>query len=80
MEQIANLRKVRNDITRFMMTYKFALDELETKVEILIKEFQLLHDYNPIEHTKSGLKHRKVFCVNLRGKGWKFPFQHKEAC
>ncbi len=69
MEQIANLRKVRNDITRFMMTYKFALDELETKVEILIKEFQLLHDYNPIEHTKSRIKTPESILRKLKRKG-----------
>ncbi|XID95149.1 GTP pyrophosphokinase family protein [Paenibacillaceae bacterium WGS1546] len=39
-----------------MMMYKFALDSLETKIEILKEEFQFLHDYNPIEHTKSRLK------------------------
>jgi putative GTP pyrophosphokinase len=69
LEQIANLRKVRNDITRFMMTYKFALDELETKVEILIKEFQLLHDYNPIEHTKSRIKTPESILRKLKRKG-----------
>jgi putative GTP pyrophosphokinase len=39
-----------------MMMYKFALDSLETKLDILKEEFQFLHDYNPIEHTKSRLK------------------------
>lgn len=36
--------------------YKFALDSLETKIEILKEEFHFLHDYNPIEHTNSRLK------------------------
>lgn len=52
----AQLKTIKNDITRFMMQYKFALSEVETKIEILKEEFQLLHDYNPIEHTKSRLK------------------------
>jgi len=39
-----------------MMIYKFALEEMETKIEILKQEFQMLHDYSPIEHTKSRLK------------------------
>ncbi|MGI6332473.1 MAG: GTP pyrophosphokinase [Zhaonellaceae bacterium] len=52
-----------------MMTYKFALDELETKVEILIKEFQLLHDYNPIEHTKSRIKTPESILRKLKRKG-----------
>ncbi|KAF6629899.1 MULTISPECIES: GTP pyrophosphokinase family protein [Paenibacillus] len=50
------LKKLKHDITRFMLIYKFALDEMETKIEILKQEFQALHDYSPIEHTKSRLK------------------------
>lgn len=53
---IQQLKKFKDELTRFMMMYKFALDCFETKVEILQEEFQLLHDYNPIEHTKSRLK------------------------
>ncbi|MDO3411831.1 GTP pyrophosphokinase family protein [Saccharibacillus sp. CPCC 101409] len=49
-------KSFRDEITRFMMTYKFALDEMETKIDILKQEFQTLHDYSPIEHTKSRLK------------------------
>ena len=54
--QMESFKKLKNEITRFMMMYKFALDEMETKIEILKEEFQLLHDYNPIEHTKSRVK------------------------
>lgn len=54
--QVKRLKNFKNEITRFMMMYKFALNEMETKVEILKEEFQLLHDYNPIEHTSSRLK------------------------
>lgn len=54
--QVEQLKKFKNEITRFMMMYKFALNEMETKIEILQEEFQLLHDYNPIENTKSRLK------------------------
>lgn len=54
--QMEKFKKLKTEITRFMMMYKFALDEIETKVEILKEEFQLLHDYNPIEHTKSRIK------------------------
>lgn len=69
MEQISDLRKVKNDLTRFIMVYKFALDELETKIEILIEEFQLLHDYNPIEHTKSRVKRPESILRKLKRKG-----------
>ncbi|MFB5267675.1 GTP pyrophosphokinase family protein [Paenibacillus enshidis] len=54
--QIEQFKKIKTELTRFLMMYKFALDEIETKVEILKEEFQSLHDYSPIEHTKSRLK------------------------
>ncbi len=56
MLQLEQFKRFKEEITRFMMMYKFALDSLETKIEILKEEFQFLHDYNPIEHTKSRLK------------------------
>jgi len=69
LEQISDLRKVKNELTRFIMLYKFALDELETKIAILIQEFQLLHDYNPIEHTKSRIKKPESILRKLKRKG-----------
>ncbi|SFF21528.1 putative GTP pyrophosphokinase [Paenibacillus catalpae] len=56
LSSVSQFQQLKQLITRFMMTYKFALDEIETKIEILKEEFQMLHDYNPIEHTKSRLK------------------------
>jgi len=49
-------KRFKTEITRFLMMYKFALDSLETRIEILKEEFSFLHDYNPIEHTKSRIK------------------------
>lgn len=54
--QFDQLKAFKDAITRTIMVYKFALDAFETKIEILKEEFQILHDYNPIEHTKSRLK------------------------
>ncbi|MBS4209239.1 GTP pyrophosphokinase family protein [Bacillus sp. FJAT-50079] len=39
-----------------MMAYKFALDEMNTKINILKEEFHYIHEYSPIEHTSSRLK------------------------
>ncbi|MBW7454011.1 GTP pyrophosphokinase family protein [Paenibacillus sepulcri] len=55
-QQITQIKNFKQEITRFLMMYKFALSEIETRIEILQEEFQMLHDYNPIEHTKSRLK------------------------
>ncbi len=51
-----NLKLLKTELTRFMMTYKFALDEMNTKIDILKQEFSYIHDYNPIEHVKSRIK------------------------
>ena len=72
--QVGKIKKFKNEITRFMMLYKFALDELETKIEILKQEFHLLHDYNPIEHTKSRIKTPESILKKLYRKGGEITF------
>jgi putative GTP pyrophosphokinase len=66
---VEQFKLIKNEITRFMMMYKFALDELETKIEILKEEFHLLHDYNPIEHTKSRIKSPESIMQKVYRKG-----------
>ncbi|MGG0667037.1 GTP pyrophosphokinase family protein [Lederbergia citrisecunda] len=55
-EDLEQLKTTKNELTRFMMTYKFAIDEVNTKLNILKEEFQYIHDYNPIEHSISRVK------------------------
>ncbi|MFJ7933939.1 GTP pyrophosphokinase family protein [Sporosarcina sp. NPDC096371] len=50
------LNHLKKEMTRFMLAYKFALDEISTKINILEEEFQLIHEYNPIEHINTRLK------------------------
>lgn len=71
MEQI---KRFKDEITRFMMTYKFALDSFETRIEILKEEFHFLHDYNPIEHTTSRLKSPESIVNKLYRKGINISF------
>ncbi|WP_041582492.1 GTP pyrophosphokinase [Salisediminibacterium selenitireducens] len=54
--ELKELQAVRKKMTKFLMTYRFALEEMMTKVDILKEEFHIAHDYNPIEHTKSRIK------------------------
>ena len=35
-----NPREMRNDLKRFSLIYKFALDEMNTKINILKEEFK----------------------------------------
>lgn len=53
---IKQLKQFKNEITRFIMAYEFALDEMNTKIDILKKEFEFIHDYSPIEHVSSRVK------------------------
>lgn len=52
----ADSQQLRQDFTRFMMRYKFGMEEIVTKLSILQDEFNHLHDTNPIEHVTSRLK------------------------
>jgi putative GTP pyrophosphokinase len=54
--EIDDLAELRSQLTRFMMSYKFGLDEVTTKINILKEEFTRIHDYSPIEHVGSRLK------------------------
>lgn len=49
-------KTLKVELTRFMMSYRFALDEINTKMKILKEEFHLIHEYNPIEHIDSRVK------------------------
>jgi len=53
---VSAMRELKLELTRFMMSYKFATDEMLTKINILKEEFSSIHDYSPIEHVSSRLK------------------------
>lgn len=52
----AQLREVRDELQRFLLEYRFGMQEIETKISILRDEFLHMHEYNPIEHVTSRLK------------------------
>ncbi|WP_096190956.1 GTP pyrophosphokinase [Neobacillus soli] len=66
------LRALKVELTRFMMAYKFALDEMNTKINILKDEFNYIHDYNPIEHVTSRLKSPESIFKKIYRKGHDF--------
>ncbi|KQX76552.1 hypothetical protein ASD10_12715 [Aeromicrobium sp. Root472D3] len=51
-----DVQQLRQDFTRFMMRYKFGMEEIVTKLSILREEFEHLHETNPIENVSSRLK------------------------
>ncbi len=66
---LQRLKELRDETARLMLMYKFALKEIETKIDILTEEFQMLHDYNPIEHVKSRLKTPESILKKIQRKG-----------
>lgn len=64
------IKEIKTNLTRFMMSYKFALNEMNTKIDILMQEFQYIHDYNPIEHVKSRLKTPENILKKVQRKGY----------
>lgn len=55
-DDLRKMKGLKKEMMRFMMGYKFALDEINTKISILQQEFQYIHDYNPIENVNSRVK------------------------
>lgn len=55
-QHMIKLREARSEVTKFLMVYDFALDEVNTKINILKKEFEQIHEYSPIEHCSSRIK------------------------
>src|SRR5699024_2455664 len=44
------LKSLGDQMQRFLLEYRFAMQEVETKLAILREEFLHMHEYNPIEH------------------------------
>ena len=55
-DPLVGMQQVRDEFIRFTMQYKFAIDEVMTKVWILREESVQTHAYNRIEHVSSRLK------------------------
>jgi GTP pyrophosphokinase len=56
LEVLERLGPTRPELVRFLLEYKFGIEEVQTKIGILQQEFQALHEYCPIEHVSSRLK------------------------
>lgn len=68
--QLEQLKTLKQKLTRFMMSYKFGLEEIQTKIEILKQEFELVHEYNPIEHVKSRMKNPESILKKVQRRGY----------
>ncbi|WP_138416188.1 GTP pyrophosphokinase [Aquibacillus sediminis] len=68
-KDLNEVKQTKRELVRFMMAYKFALQEVGTKIDILQQEFQHMHDYNPIEHVKSRTKTPESILRKVKKKG-----------
>ncbi|MDT7726153.1 MAG: pyrophosphokinae [Actinomycetota bacterium] len=56
-------------LSRFLLVYKFAVEELMTKLRILSEEFDFVHQHDPIEHITSRVKRPEAIMEKLLRKG-----------
>jgi putative GTP pyrophosphokinase len=70
--ELDTIKEFKKELIRFMMAYKFALSEINTKIDILKQEFQYMHDYNPIEHVKSRIKSPESILRKVQKKEMEF--------
>lgn len=68
-DSLSENRQLRHEFTRFMMRYKFGMEEVVTKISILRDEFTHLHDDNPIENVSSRLKRPDSIVEKMERKG-----------
>ncbi|WP_430867670.1 GTP pyrophosphokinase [Demequina aurantiaca] len=68
-ETVVALQQFGEVFPSFMLNYRFAINEIETKLNILKQEFEYLHDYSPIEHLKSRLKSVDSIVAKARLRG-----------
>ena len=64
------------DFDELMLKYNFALQTLETQVNILIKEYEFKNNVNPVEHIKSRIKTEKSALDKLNKKGFNLSLEN----
>ena len=63
------LKALGERMQRFMLEYRFGMQEVETKLSILREEFVHTHEYNPIEHVSSRVKSVESLVAKLERRG-----------
>ena len=54
----------------YLILYRCALKDMETRMDILVEDFSNLQAYNPIEHVKSRLKSPESIADKLNRRKW----------
>jgi putative GTP pyrophosphokinase len=69
LEPSADAVALARALDRELMVYKFAVDELMTKLRILSEEFDFAHQHDPIEHITSRVKQPGAILDKIGRKG-----------
>ncbi|PWK86279.1 putative GTP pyrophosphokinase [Lentzea atacamensis] len=69
MTDLADDLSLLRDLERRLLVYKFAIEELMTKLRILSEEFDSVHRHDPIEHITNRVKKPEGILEKLRRKG-----------
>jgi putative GTP pyrophosphokinase len=72
------LKKQYNEWNNLLLINKFALSEVNTKLNILNEEFQFIHSHNPIEHIKSRIKSTESILSKIERKGYKVTVENAQ--
>lgn len=72
MPDFREMRALRDEFARFLLSYKFGSDEMLTKINILKEAFELTNDYSPIEHVSFRLKSADSIFEKARRQGIEF--------
>ncbi|WP_071396997.1 GTP pyrophosphokinase [Bacillus tuaregi] len=78
-KKIFEAENLQSNLTEWkeqLFVYKFALDEINTKLNILNEEYQHIHNHNPIEHMKSRIKSPASIVKKLKRKGLDITIGH----
>lgn len=63
------LRRHRDTVERFLLQYECAVDEVETKIRVLSREFTSVHSYSPIESFSTRVKSIESLAAKARKRG-----------
>ena len=70
MSDVNYIKEKEYTFKKLMLMYNSALKEIETKVQIISDEFQMLYSYNPIEHIKTRIKSPESIVRKLKKRGY----------
>ncbi|MGM0410638.1 MAG: GTP pyrophosphokinase [Bacillota bacterium] len=77
-KELKNLANYYNfkEWRKLLFLHESAVEEINTKLKILNKEFKLIHDYNPIEHIKDRVKNPESIIEKLERKGYEVSIEN----